>query len=212
MTKPMKLHEMARAPNPRRVRIFVAEKQMEDQIEYVQVDMMAGAHKQPEFLKMNPSGKIPVLELADGRTIAESIAICRYLEALQPEPNLMGRDAFELGRIEMSNRQLELELFTAIGKAWVNGPIVARMAPGRFEQIPKVKAQGEAETRRFYERLDEQLSDMPYMAGDRFTVADISALCMIDFATEMVELRPEDGLSRLWDWRRRVSERPSAAA
>jgi glutathione S-transferase len=185
---------------------------MQDQIEYVQVDMMSMAHKQPEFLKMNPSGKIPVLELADGTTIAESIAICRYLEALQPEPNLMGRDAFELGRIEMHNRQLELELFSAVGKAWVNGPIVAQMAPGRFEQIPQVKAQGEAEARRFYERLDGQLGARPYVAGERFTVADITALCVIDFATQMVDLKPDEGHAQLWDWHRRVSERPSAGA
>ena len=212
MTKSMKLHDMTRAPNPRRVRIFIAEKQMEDQIEYVQVDMASMAHKQPAFLKMNPSGKIPVLELADGQAISESIAICRYLEALQPEPNLMGRDAFEIGRIEMFDRQLDFELFAPIGKAWINGPVVAQIAAGRFEQLPAVKTQGEAETRRFYERLDAQLADLAYMASDRFTVADISALCMIDFASDLVDLKPEEGHARLWDWHARVSNRPSAQA
>ena len=208
----MKIHDMTRAPNPRRVRIFVAEKRMEEQIQYVQVDMASGAHKQPSFLKMNPSGKIPVLELANGDAIAESIAICRYLEALQPEPNLLGRDAFELGRIEMIDRQLDFELFVAIGKAWVNGPILAPMAAGRFEQIPAVKTQGEAEARRFYERLDRQLADTEYVAGDRFTVADISALCMIDFASELVDLRPDEAHASLWEWHARVSERPSSRA
>lgn len=208
----MKLYDMTSAPNPRRVRMFIAEKGMEDQIESIQVDMMSGAHKQPDFLKMNPSGKIPVLELEDGRTIAESIAICRYLEAVRPEPNLMGRDPYELGRIEMFNRQLEFELLGPVGKAWVNGPVVARMAPGRFQQLPEVKAQGEAETRRFYQRLDRQLADMPYMAGDRFSVADISALCIIDFATSRVDLEPQKELGRVWEWHGRVSERPSARA
>ena len=208
----MKLHEMTRAPNPRRVRIFIAEKQLEDEIELVQVDMMAGAHKEPGFLKLNPSGKIPVLELEDGRAIAETVAICRYLEALHPEPNLLGRDAFELGRIEMMGRQLELELFQGIGKAWVNGPVVAQMAPGRFEQIPAVKTQGENQARLFYERLDHQLAETDYMACDRFTVADISALCMIDFASELVDLRPDDRHENLWAWHARVSERPSSRA
>ena len=208
----MKLHEMTRAPNPRRVRIFIAEKKMEDQIEYVQVDMAAAAHKAPDFLRMNPSGKIPVLELDNGDTIAESIAICRYLESLQPEPNLMGETPYELGRIEMYNRHLEFELFSPVGKAWVNGPIVAQMAPGRFEQISRVKEQGETEARSFYERLDQQLAESPYMAGDRFTVADITALCIIDFASELVDLRPSEGLRKLWDWHARVSARPSAKA
>ncbi len=208
----MKLHEMTRAPNPRRVRIFIAEKQLEDEIELVQVDMMAGAHKEPGFLKLNPSGKIPVLELEDGRAIAETVAICRYLEALHPEPNLLGRDAFELGRIEMMGRQLELELFQGIGKAWVNGPVVAQMAPGRFEQIPAVKTQGENQAGLFYERLDHQLAETDYMACDRFTVADISALCMIDFASELVDLRPDDRHENLWAWHARVSERPSSRA
>jgi glutathione S-transferase len=208
----MKLHDVTRGPNPRRVRIFLAEKDMSDQVELVQVDLMAGAHKQPDFLRMNPSGKVPVLELDDGRALGESVAICRYLEALKPEPNLMGRDAWETSRIEMVNRQLEFELFAPIGKAWVNGPIVAQMAPGRFEQLPRVKEQGENETRRFYSRLDQQLESAPYMAGDRFTIADISALCMIDFATQLVDLKPDEEHRQLWDWHRRVSERPSANA
>src|SRR4029078_6463402 len=128
----MRLHELTPAPNPRRVRIFLAEKGV--RIPRVHVDVFAGANRTPEFLKKNPSGKIPVLELDDGTCIAESVAICRYFEALHPKPSLFGAPPKELGRIEMANRQLELELLSQVGVSWVNGPIVAQMAPGRFKQ------------------------------------------------------------------------------
>ena len=108
----MKLYDFPGAPNPRRVKIFLAEKELE--VEIVHCDMSKGEHKTPEFLRKNPSGKIPVLELDDGRCLGESVAICRYLEAIQPEPNLFGADAFELGYVEMRNRQIELELWTQI--------------------------------------------------------------------------------------------------
>lgn len=209
----MKLYDWTPAPNPRRVRIFLAEKAMA--VESVQVDVPGGEHKSEAFLKMNPSGKVPVLELDDGRHVAESVAICRTLEALKPEPALFGTTPFELGRIEMANRQLELEMASQIGIAWVNGPIVARMArsaPGRFQQIPEAKAQAEAATRKYYQRLDRELAERPYMAGDDFSVADITGLCMIDFASSLVELEPDRGLEQLWAWHARVSGRESASA
>ena len=205
----MRLLEMTAAPNPRRVRVFLAEKGIE--VPFEQVDMRAGEHKTPEFLKKNPSGKIPVLELDDGTCIAESIAICRYFEALHPEPNLFGRSAVEIGIIDMYNRQLEFELFAAVGAAWVNGPIVAQMMPDRTPNEP-AKAAGEAAARNFYKRLDGQLAERAFMAGDRYTVADITALCVIDFATQLVDLKPDDGLSNLWRWHAEVSARPSAGA
>ena len=122
----MKLYDMTGAPNPRRVRIFAAEKGID--LELVNVDMSKGEHKTPEFLKKHPSGKIPALETDDGRFIGESVAICRYLEALFPEPNLFGATPYELGRVEMHNRILELEFWTQVGISWVNGPVVAKMA------------------------------------------------------------------------------------
>ena len=100
-----------------------------------QVDMRAGEQRTPDYLRMNPSGKIPVLETDEGEYIAESVAICRYLEALHPEPNLFGKTPLELGQIEMNNRILELELWTQIGASWVNGPVVAQIAAGRFKQL-----------------------------------------------------------------------------
>ncbi len=206
----MKLLEMTGAPNPRRVRIFLAEKGVE--VPLVQVDMQAGEHKTPAFLEKNPSGKIPVLELDDGTCIAESIAICRYFEALHPEPNLFGAAPVEAACVEMVNRQLEFELLASVGMAWRNGPIVAAMAAGRFEQIPAAKTQGESGARAYYERLDGELAQRPCVAGERFTVADITALVTVDFATNLVELKPDDGLSNLWRWHAEMSARPSATA
>ena len=206
----MKLYDLNGAPNPRRVRIFAAEKGIE--LELVPVDLGRGEHKSPEFLKKHPSGKIPALETDDGRFLGESVAICRYLEALHPEPNLFGATPYELGLIEMHNRILELELWAPIGTSWVNGPVVAKMAPGRFRQIPEAKAASDKAVHAFYGRLDRELADRPYMAGDRYTIADITALTAIDFAKSRVGLPPDEGLSNLRDWHGRVSARPSAAA
>jgi glutathione S-transferase len=206
----MKLYDFPGAPNPRRVRMFLAEKGVS--VESVNIDMATGEHKTPEFLQKNPSGKIPVLELDDGTCIAESVAICRYIEAIHPEPNLFGADPVELGRIEMRNRQIELELSSQIGTSWVNGPVVARIAAGRFTQIPEAKAKSDAATREFYTRLNGELSDSDYIAGARFTIADITTLIVIDFASAMVELKPDPALEHIWRWHSTVSARPSAAA
>jgi glutathione S-transferase len=205
----MKLYEYTPGPNPRRVRVFLAEKGIE--VPRVQVDLRKAEHKAPEFLRRNPSGKVPVLELDDGTCIAESVAICRYFEALQPEPVLFGTAPAQIGRIDMINRQLEFELLGPVGQAWVNGPIVSRMRPDRTP-IAQAKAEGERGARRFYERLDGMLAQQLFMAGDEFSVADITALCVIDFAGSLVELQPDAGLTHLWRWHGDVSGRPSAGA
>lgn len=205
----MRLLEMTAAPNPRRVRIYLAEKGIE--VPTVQVDLRAGEHKTPEFLAKNPSGKIPVLELDDGTCIAESVAICRYFEACYPEPNLFGRTPTEIGIIDMFNRQLEFELFSSVGSAWVNGPIVAQLMPDRTPN-EAAKAAGEVGARAFYRRLDGQLAERRFVAGERYTIADITALCVIDFATQLVDLKPDESLANLWRWHAEVSARPSAAA
>lgn len=205
----MKLYEYTAGPNPRRVRMFLAEKGID--IPRVQVDLRKGEHKAPEFLRRNPSGKVPVLELDDGTCIAESVAICRYLEALHPEPALFGTTPVSIGRIDMINRQLEFELLAPVGQAWVNGPIVSRLRPDR-PPIEQARAEGERAARRFHRRLDAMLADQPCMAGDHFSVADITALCVIDFATTLVELEPAVELANLWRWHGEISARPSATA
>lgn len=206
----MKLYDLKQAPNPRRVRIFAAEKDMP--LDLVPVDLGRGEHKTAEFLKKHPSGKIPALETDDGQYIGESVAICRYLEALKPEPNLFGATPYELGRIDMHNRILEFELWGPLGTSWVNGPVVAKMAPGRFKQIPAAKEASDKAVHAFYARLDRELAGRPYMAGDRYSIADITALVAVDFASDRVGLPPDPGLANLWDWHARVSARPSAAA
>lgn len=201
----MKLYSFPSAPNPRRVLIFAAEKNL--QLEVINVDLRGGETKTPEFISKNPSGKIPVLELPDGTCISETVAICRYLEALAPNPNLFGADPLEAALIETHHRHIEFELHPNIGAAWVNGPIVAAM--GMVEPIEAQRLRGAGLTRKYYERMNEELASRSYVAGDRFTVADISALCMIDFAGALVDLKPDEDLTNLWAWHRLVSDRPS---
>ena len=204
----MKLYSFPGAPNPRRVLIFAAEKNL--QLDLVNVDLRGGETKRSEFLEKNPSGKIPVLELADGTCIAETIAICRYLEALAPEPNLFGRDPLETALIEAHHRHIEFELHPNIGAAWVNGPIVA--AAGLVEPIEAQRLRGAGLTRKYYHRLNDELARRPFVAGERFTVADISALCMIDFGANLVDLKPDDSLTHLWTWHERLNERSSISS
>jgi len=203
----MILYDFQGAPNPRRVKIFAAEKGID--LELINCNMRKGEHKTAEFLQKNPSGKIPVLELEDGRCIAESVAICRFLEAVQPNPNLFGGDAYELGFIEARNRQIELELWTQIGISWVNGPIVAQL--GRFHQIPDAKAASDKNVKRYYQRLDSEFASSDYVAGDRYTIADITLLSAVDFASAMVDLKPDDELSNLKRWHDQILARPSSA-
>ncbi len=204
----MKLYDYGTAPNPRKVRIFLAEKGVE--YELVQVDLTKREHKSPEFLKMNPSGKVPVLELDDGRYLSESIAICRYLEGVYPQPNLFGVDPFEMGHIEMRNRQMETELWSQIGVSWVNGPVMAKA--GIYKQIPEAKAASDVNVNNYYERLDGELAASDYIAGSRFTVADITLLTGVDFASIMVGLKPDESLRNLWRWHALVSSRDSVDA
>ena len=202
----MKLYDFPSAPNPRRVKIFAAEKGID--LELVNCDMSKREHKSEEYLRKNPSGKIPVLELDDGRCISESVAICRYLESVEPEPNLFGKDPFELAFIESRNRHIELELWTQIGTSWVNGPIVGSM--GIFEQIPAAKSASDKNVNSFYKRLDREFSSSRFVAGDRYTIADITLLSAVDFASRMVDLKPDDELKSLHRWHQEVSSRPSS--
>lgn len=205
MTKKMKLHDFPKAPNPRRVKIFAHEKDIE--LELINCDMAKREHKTPEFLIKNPSGKIPVLELENGKYISESVAICRYLELIKPEPNLFGKDAYEIAYIESRNRHIEFELWTQIGVSWVNGPIVGSL--GIFDQIPDAKVASDKNVRSFYQRLDQEFGLHNFVAGERFTIADITLVSAIDFASEMVDLKPNEDLKNLQRWHEEVSSRPS---
>ena len=197
MARPVKLYNHSLAPNPRRVRIFAAEKGIELALE--EIDILAGQSRMPEFLAKNSSGAVPVLELDDGSYLSESVAICRYLEGLQPEPNLLGRDLREQAEVERWNRRMELELFAPIGRTFQNtNPIFQR----RIKQFPEY---GEAQRAIVYqrlERMDHELDGQEFIASDRFTIADITALVAIDFGppfsrhTNSSELDSFDPLAR----------------
>jgi len=203
----MKIYDFTLAPNPRRLRIFVAEKGLK--IPYEQVDIFTGKNRTPEMLAKNPAGGLPLLELDDGSHLAESVAICRYLEALHPEPNLMGKDSREQAVIEMWNRRIELGLFAAAGRAFQH---TNELFKGRLKQFPEYGAtQHEAATQQL-QWLDEQIGNKPFIAGDRFTIADITAEVAVDFGTQMAGLKLDPALKNLARWHQAVSSRPSAKA
>ena len=202
----MKLHESAHAPNPRRVRIFIAEKGHE--VPRVQVDIGKRENRGPAFLALNPLGGVPVLELDDGRTIAESVAICRYFEEVHPEPPLMGVGPEDCAIVEMWNRRMELEVMRRITDAFRH---THEFFKGRITQVPEY---GETRQREVPEQLvwlDEVLADRPFMAGDRFSIADITALVGIDFG-RVIGVRIDPELKNLSRWHESVSARPSAQA
>jgi glutathione S-transferase len=202
MARPAKLYNHAVAPNPRRVRIFAAEKGIELSLE--EVDILAGQSRTPEFLAKNSSGGVPVLELDDGSYLSESVAICRYLEGLYPEPNLLGRDLREEAEIERWNRRMELELFAAIGRTIQN---TSPIFQGRFKQFPDY---GEAQRALVYqrlERMDRELNGHQFVAGDRFSIADITALVAIDIGGRLADIKIAPELAYLTRWHELVSSR-----
>ena len=173
------------------------------------VDILAGQSRMPEFLAKNSSGGVPVLELDDGSYLSESVAICRYLEGLHPEPNLLGRDLREQAEIERWNRRMELELFAAIGRTFQNTSPIFR---GRFKQFPDY---GEAQRALVYqrlERMDRELNGHQFVAGERFTIAGITALVAIDIGGRLADIKIAPKLAYLTRWHELVSSRPSAKA
>ena len=203
----MLLYHDPRAPNPRRVRIFLAEKNVA--YDTIEVLIAASAHQTPEFRRKNPLALLPVLELNDGRVLRESMAICRYLEELHPEPNLFGKDAWERAQVEMWNRHAELELLIPISQVFRN---TNKFWEGKIKQAPDYgEIMRELVAGRF-DWLEHELKQRPYLAGDRFTVADITALCAIDFGKVAAIRIDAAAHPALAAWHQRVSERPSAKA
>ena len=203
----MKLYDGGRSPNPRRTRIFLAEKGIKLPLE--QVDLGAMQQKSAAYAAINPIQRVPALVLDDGTVITESIAICRYFEALQPDPPLFGLGALEIARIEMWNRRLELHLLFPVSHVFRNShPAMKEM------EVPQVPAWAEANKPRILEFigfLDRELKDRPFVAGDAFTVADITGLIAIDFM-KPAKLAVPDELTNLKRWHAAVAARPSASA
>ena len=210
----MKLYGMQRAPNPRRAYIFLAEKGIS--VETVEINVAEGANRAPEYLAVNPRGVIPALVLDDGTVIDESIAICRYFEELQPEPNLMGRDPKEAAVIECWQRRIEFDGMLAIASVYRNTQplFAARAQPGGgpdTAQIPELAERGRILLPGFFTMLNARLGESPYVAGDRFTIADITTIVAIDFARWIKVRVPEDHTNTL-RWHAEVTARPSYAA
>ena len=203
----MKLYNSNFAPNPRRVRIFLAEKGLS--IPRVEVDLGKLEHKTAEFSALNPFQTIPVLELDDGTKISESIAICRYVEELHPEPNLFGATPLERATVEMWQRRVELHLMLPI--AQVMRHTHPHMVQMEDPQVPDWAAANRPRALRNMLIFDGVLSDRPYIAGDRFTVADITGLVALDFTRPARIVIPPE-LAHLNRWRNTLSARPSAVA
>jgi len=203
----MLLYHDPRAPNPRRVRIFLAEKGVA--YDTIEVSIAASEHHKPEFRKKNPLALLPVLELADGKVLRESMAICRYIEELHPEPNLFGADAWERAQIEQWNRHAELELLLPIAQVFRN---TNAFWVGRIKQAPEYAEIMRENVCSRFDWIDQELAQREYLAGPRFTVADITALCAVDFG-KVSNLRIKaDTHPNLAAWYARVSSRPSAKA
>jgi glutathione S-transferase len=202
----MKMYDFTLAPSPRRVRIFLAEKGID--LELVEVDIMRNANRTPEFYKKNPLGSLPILEFDDGSCLSESVAICRYFEEVQPEPSLFGTGARERALVQMWNRRIELEIFAAVGHVWSH---LSKVAEGRGRRLPEF---GEIQKGAAIDRiawLDAELKNREFIASDRYSIADITTLCMIDFA-RTVDIRIAPDQKNLARWYNNVSSRPSAKA
>jgi glutathione S-transferase len=203
----MKLYDGGRAPSPRRVRIFLAEKTIN--IPKVAVDLGKLEQKSRFFSELNPMQRVPVLELDDGTVITETMAICRYFEALHPKPNLFGHSALEVAKIEMWNRRIEFGLYIPVQA------VFRQLHPAMKEmEVPQVAAWGEANRPRaieFLEIMDRALASRGFIAGDCFTVADITGLVTIDFMKPAKIELPEK-LMNVRRWHTEIAARPSAAA
>lgn len=203
----MKLYTFRQAPNPRRVHVYLAEKGLEIPCETV--DILHGASREPAYReRVDPTGRVPVLELDDGSHLAESVAICRYLEALHPEPPLFGVTPASQARVEMWIRRVDMDLMTPAGLVWVHGsPLTAKVVKDRVPEIVEPSRRAIAQQ---YAFLDRELAGRPFLAGDAYSMADIVALTTVDFAAQLCESPPDPELAHLARWHERVSSRPSA--
>jgi glutathione S-transferase len=204
----MKLYISRFAPNPRRVTMFVAEKGITG-IETVMVDLAANEHKSAAYLAINPLGRVPALELDDGRVLCETRAICTYLEGRYPQPNLMGEGYEERAFIEMADRRVELYLFLEIANCIRHThPGLASLEQPQFPDFGTSQGEKMRATARW---LDGELARQPYVAGQRFTVADITAFCGLEFARGLMKFKPgAEGMPHLQEWRDRIAARPTA--
>ena len=211
----MKLYDCGMAPNPRRARIFLAEKGIE--IPKVEINIFEGENLAPAFLAVNPRGLLPTLELDDGTRFDEVMAICRYFEALQPQPPLLGRTPKEMALVEARQRKMEFDGMIAGSEVFRNQheKFLARSIPGGggepIPAIPGLIARGSQSLARFFKWLEIYLGETEFVAGDAYTMADITALCAVDFVAWVKFAIPAENIRTL-AWYAKVSARASAKA
>lgn len=210
----MKFYDCSTAPSPRRARIALAEKGLIDKIERVEVNLREREQLTPAFAAINPYLTVPVLELDDGTRILSSTGIFHYLEAAFPDPPLIGRSPAERGVVTDLEWRIEWDGFAAVGECLRNTAkgMVGRAltGPDAYDQIPELGERGRVRARRFVERLDGLVGDKPFIAGDAYSIADITALVAVDFAKWIKIDLPEDAANAR-RWYAAVSGRPSAA-
>lgn len=203
----MKLYDGGRAPNPRRVRVFLAEKGIE--VPQVEVDMGALGHKSDEVTTRNPLQRLPILELDDGTVLTETVAICRYFEELHPEPALFGTGALGKAQVEMWQRRMELHLLMPVAHAF------RHIHPAmKGWEVPQIAEWGEANKTKatdFLRILDSHFADAEFAAGDAFSIADITGMIAIDF-TKPARIELPEGLTHVRRWYAALKARPSAEA
>ncbi|MBW4330496.1 glutathione S-transferase N-terminal domain-containing protein [Stakelama sp. CBK3Z-3] len=210
----MKLYDAEWAPSPRRVRIFLAEKGVD--VPRETIDLRKGEQSADPYLKINPRGAVPALELDSGEVLTESAAICRYIEALHPEPCMFGATPLDIGRIESWTRRVESDGYAAAVYVFRNCQprLAGRGEPGHWPtipQIPELATRGGIMWRAFTEALDNRLTQSEWLAGDSYSFADITALITIDFA-RAARLEVGDGQAGIQRWYTAASARPSASA
>ena len=208
----MKLYSWGAAPNPRRVLIYLAEKGIEIEV----VEAGADGHLSDDYLARYEGRIVPMLELDDGTQLGEAMAICRYLEEAYPAPPLFGVNRRDRALVEMWERRAEAEAFAGVAEVFRNSTpgFAGRGLPGfeePIEQIPALVERGRKRLARFYGRIDRQLADNRFVAGARFSVADITALCAVDFATGAAKVGLPEDAAHARRWHAEVSARPSIA-
>jgi glutathione S-transferase len=207
----VKFYDYRSAPSPRKVRLFVAEKGLD--LPTVEVDLRSRAQNEPAFLAKNPGATVPVLELDDGTCLTESLAICHYLEQLHPEPNLMGVDAKEQALVLMWTDIQTLEGYLGLAEALRNGHEAfkgrALGGPVAYEQIPALVERGRRRAEVYFNKLDTRLGESPFIAGERFTYADIVGFVYLGFAGRAIGTNPVEGRPALRRWSEIVAARPA---
>ncbi|MDQ7048202.1 MAG: glutathione S-transferase family protein [Enterobacterales bacterium] len=202
----MKLYDTKQAPNPRRVRIFLAEKAIE--VESIQMDLQAGDNLSKDYLSKNPFSKVPILELDDGTIISETVAICRYFEELQPQPALMGSDPLQKAHIEMWQRRAEFHFMFPVGMGFqhTSGFFKDRMTPRVDFGEDCIKS-----AYHFLKLAETHLASSAYLASDSFSIADITFFCALEFG-KVINIRLSEKHPNIERWYQQMKQRPSSQA